>query len=96
MIKVMTVNHAAEAHLVRGLLQAEGINAEIRSEVLSHVWVIDDPKIAQAMEILARYSREETPLGSRGGDWVCPGCGEEHGPAFQGCWQCGTMRPETV
>jgi hypothetical protein len=96
MIKVMTVNHAAEAQLIRGLLQAEGIAVEIRGEGLSHVWILQDPQVPRALEILDCYSREPSAPGRQGGVWLCPGCGAEHGPEFQGCWHCGTLRPVTV
>ena len=62
MIKLFTVDQAAEAHLIRSLLQAEGIAVAIRSETRSQVWILEDPQLPLAMEVLARYTREEAPL----------------------------------
>ena len=76
MIKVFTTEHAAEAHLVRGLLQGEGIAVEVRGETIFLVWVLLDFQVPLAMEALARYSREGgTP--DHGGLWLCPACGDD-------------------
>ena len=93
MIKVFTAKHAAEAHLVRGLLQVEGVAVEIRGESLTDVWVIQDVQVPLSMAALGRYSREEDSPEGQGEIWFCPACGEAYEPHCNGCWQCGTLRP---
>jgi hypothetical protein len=108
MIKVFTAQHHAEAHWIRGLLQAEGIPAEIRGEhlfgatgaasgiipgMLPTVWILDDSQFYRAKTIVTRFLRG-TGTVIPGPVWTCPGCGEKLEPQFSDCWKCGTPRPE--
>ena len=92
----------AEAHLIKGILEAEGIAGEVRGESLSgavgtlplyeawpSVWVADGDA-ARANELVIEAFRRE----DAGGEvWTCPGCGEQLEAQFSECWQCGTSRP---
>jgi hypothetical protein len=106
MKKVYIARHPTEAHLVKGLLELEGIASEVRGEALygalgelaitadtlPSVWIQDDGQMEQAMRIVSRY---EQGLGSHaiiGVLWRCPKCGEMLEPQFASCWQCGTTR----
>jgi len=94
--------NAAEAHLVKGLLQSAGIFAEVRSEILSgvigeipmtiesrpSVWVRDED-LPRAKEILADFNRERTENGEA---WQCADCGEVLDAQFTDCWRCGAAR----
>ena len=79
------------------LLQAEGIGATVRNEMLSsamgelppaecqaEVWV-EDADATRAEQAL----RRPVPAGP---DWTCAGCGEASGPQFTQCWKCGALR----
>ena len=106
MPKVFIAHHHAEAHLVRGLLQAGGIEAEVRGEHLfttveaasmipggtPEVWVAHPGQVQSAMAIVQRFLEGEAPTAS-GQGWICPQCAESLEPQFSDCWNCGTARP---
>lgn len=93
----------AEAHIVKGILESEGITCEIRGEHLSSaiggglppheawpsVWVRDDDAV-RADELVVGVFRAKA---DEEGDWECPACGEQLEGQFTECWQCGTSRP---
>lgn len=99
MKRVFSSHNLVLAHHARNLLEAEGIETEMRNQMLSsamgelppaecqaEVWVLDDADIPRAEEILRR------PPAS-GPDWSCGNCGETSGAQFTQCWRCGTLRP---
>jgi hypothetical protein len=102
MRKVFTAAHPAEAHLVRGLLESEGIETAIRGEALfgvrgltpvtadtlPSVWVLDTD-VDRALELLTATSFP--PRLARA--WRCTTCNEFVGPEFASCWQCGAAEP---
>jgi predicted RNA-binding Zn-ribbon protein involved in translation (DUF1610 family) len=106
MVKVFVAQHHAEAHLVCALLRADGIEAEVRGEVLfttveaasvipgarPEVWVSDPAQIPRATVLITRFSKGETAAGESASSWHCPTCGEAHEPQFNACWNCGTAR----
>jgi hypothetical protein len=104
--KVFIARHPSEAHLVKGLLELEGIKSEIQGEALfgalgalaitedtlPSVWIQEDNQIEKALVVISRY---EQGFGSHviiGRMWRCPKCGETLDPQFTTCWQCGTDR----
>jgi hypothetical protein len=106
--RVFVGQNAMEAHFVRGLLDAEGIRAEVLGEMLDAargdipftadsmpaVWVRGG-EAARAREVIAEYERRKRQgagPGLAGGEWVCPGCGEKIEEQFDQCWNCQTMR----
>lgn len=107
MKQVHVARHPAEAHLVKGLLESQGIEAVVRGEDLfgargevpvtpetcPSVWIVDDALYEKAKSIISAYLRGETPGGTRSSSWRCPNCGEQLEPQFTDCWQCGTARP---
>jgi len=60
-----------EAHFVRGLLEREGIDAEVRgealfgllgeipitSDTLTAVWIMKDAQLKRALDVVAEYER---------------------------------------
>jgi len=94
---------STEAHLIQGLLESEGIAAEVRDEVpmvyaatpatpeyLPSVWVAA-ADAARADAIVRDF------LGGRvqkGEAWRCPGCGETMDAQFTACWHCGRSRAQ--
>ena len=105
MLKVFDAQHHAEAHFVQGLLQAAGLDAEVRGESLfttvegasaipgmrPEVWILDEVQRLPALALLERY-RSGAPLHPNGGPWTCA-CGEIHEPQFTSCWRCQALAP---
>ena len=110
MPKVFEAQHLAEAHLVNGLLQAEGINAEVRGDtlfttlgtgtdvpgVLPSVWVSNPAIVARALAIVAKFAKGESFAQTGAQSWQCPKCQEIHEPQFSACWNCGTTKAASV
>jgi hypothetical protein len=107
MNRVFAARNPFEAHLVQGLLEAKGIEAEVRGEdlfsvrgevpfeeSLASVWVVADHQEEEAEALVAAYIRGESPdvLGALA--WRCPSCNEQHEPQFTVCWKCGAERPD--
>jgi hypothetical protein len=106
MKQVFVAQHPAEAYLVRGVLEAEGIPAEVQGEslygmrgeapltpdTLPSVWVVDDNDASKAIAILVAYARQDPAAAARA-SWHCPKCGESVEPQFTECWHCGASRP---
>ena len=102
MKRVFSTFNNVLAHHSRNLLEAEGIETEVRNQMLSsamgelppaecqaEVWVLNDDDAARAFGVL----RRPAPSGP---DWKCERCGEVSGPQFTQCWQCGTWRTPRV
>jgi hypothetical protein len=104
--QVFVAQHPTEAHFVKGLLEADGIPAEVHGEslfavrgeapatpeTLPSVWVVDESDAPRALVILAEYGRQEIPEVDQA-NWLCPNCGERVESQFTECWHCGTSRP---
>ena len=97
MKRVFSSYNAVLAHHARNLLEAEGIETEVRNHVLAsamgelppaecqaEVWVMNDADVARATGIL----RRPAPAGP---GWACA-CGEILGEQFTQCWNCGALR----
>jgi hypothetical protein len=70
MKQVFVARNPAEAHLVKGMLEANGIRAEIHGEALwgtrgetpltadtlPTVWVLDDLQVPEAIRLVKEYS----------------------------------------
>lgn len=93
---------AAVSHL-KDLLESAGIACFIQNEVaarlypeiplseaMPELWIDDDSRLAEAMEIKKDYLG---PQSVSGPTWTCPRCGEKIEPQFDSCWKCGTPRP---
>jgi hypothetical protein len=107
MIRVHEAQNLAEAHLVRALLEANGIRAEIRGDtlfstlgsgmsvpgVLPAIWVADPNEADAAFALVSTFSAGA--LAELAGDpsWHCPTCQEFHEPQFSTCWKCGAEKP---
>jgi hypothetical protein len=98
MKRVFASHNLVLAHHTRNLLEAAGIETEVRNQMLSsamgeippaecqaEVWVLRDEDAARAIGVL----RSPAPSGP---DWTCKHCGESSGAQFSQCWKCGTYR----
>jgi hypothetical protein len=86
------------AHHSRNLLEAEGIRAVVKNEILSsamgelppaecqiEVWVLRESDFERANEVLRNPRVNEPP-------WKCASCGESCEGQFTQCWRCGAYR----
>jgi hypothetical protein len=88
-----------EAHLLRDLLEEDGLGACVVNEnlwplagelpfgsVLPEVWIVDSRDMFMARAVLREYlARKAEP---ETGDRVCEGCGESSPANFELCWRC--------
>ena len=97
MKRVYSSFNLAAAHHVRNVLEAQGIRAVVKNEVLSsamgelppaecqpEVWILDGADLWRAQQVLSAPS-------SPGKAWAC-GCGETSEGQFTQCWRCGAYR----
>ena len=105
MKKVYLAKNLADAHLLKGLLAGDDIEAEVRGEFLygvrgeipitqdtcPSVWVTDDADYDRAMGLVSSFREGEPPNPDETGAWRCS-CGEENENQFTECWSCGKAR----
>ncbi|MGB0894999.1 MAG: putative signal transducing protein [Parashewanella sp.] len=90
-----------EVHALKGLLETQRIEVEIRGEALlgamgefgmeaslAELWV-NEGQLTQA-QLTYQTSQKQ------GEKWTCRECGEINESAFELCWQCGTDNPCSV
>jgi hypothetical protein len=101
---VHTTTLPAEAHLIKGYLEAAGIAAMIQGDDLTglqgalpmqearpSLWVADDDQ-ARAEALIQEFLQSQ-PATTGATPWRCPRCGEHLDPQFTDCWNCGASRP---
>ena len=105
MTRVYVAKHPTDAHLFKGILEQEGIEAIVRGEALfgargeapltfdtlPSVWVLDPEDAERAGCLALEYGRGAAPAGPRD-TWRCGGCGEIVEEQFGECWNCGRAR----
>lgn len=103
MKQVHVARDPGEAGLIKGILENEGIEVEIRgewlfaargevaltSDTLPSVWIINDADLDRAKELVNAFSQ---PQNEGAEDWRCGRCGEQIEPQFGSCWNCGAER----
>jgi hypothetical protein len=102
-VMIFIARNPTEAHHAKGLLEAEGIFAEIRGEALFSaqgeipiadsrptLWVLQSDA-ERGRDVLKDYHspRAEEVAGQ---PWVCWNCGEVLEGQFTNCWSCGSER----
>lgn len=103
MTPVFTARHPTEAHLIRGVLEAAGITAEVQGDqlfgafgeipVLPTVWIRDAGAQTEAQQLIAEFLRGTPAARHRHERWVCENCHETLEGQFTDCWNCATPRP---
>ncbi len=99
---VYTAKHPTEAHMIRGMLEADGIRAEVRGDqlygafgelpVLPTVWILDDTLAAHADRLVIEFLNGAATRKFGHERWVCTRCGETLEGQFTECWNCGATR----
>ncbi len=87
-------------HHARNLLEAEGIPAVVKNDLLSsamgelppaecqaEVWVLNGSDLWRADKVL-----NALPSDAQGPAWQCAACRESSGAQFTQCWRCGAYR----
>jgi hypothetical protein len=98
MRKIYSAATLPDAHLVRGLLAHEGIDARVFNEnaqslmgeipvhlAWPEVWIVDEADTERARAIIRGIERSPASTCTA----FCPNCGEENPGNFQVCWNCG-------
>ena len=99
MERLYRASDLAEAHLLRDLLEEDGLHACVVNEhlyplagevpfglVLPEVWVTDSRDLFMARAVLKEYlERKNEPVV---GERRCQACGEESPANFEVCWRC--------
>ncbi|HUF81803.1 MAG TPA: DUF2007 domain-containing protein [Burkholderiales bacterium] len=104
MKQVHIARHAPEAHIVKGLLESNGIASVIRGEFLTSgwgelpldvcsVWIADDAQYDRAQAVLLEFLNGDLARKHKDGAWRCHHCGEQLEGQFTKCWNCGAIRP---
>ena len=101
--QLTTADDPIEAGFLRGLLEAAGIDVQVRSMELwtaaveiyfsegarPSIWV-HKRDLEPAREVLARRHAPDS-----GPSWRCDDCGERLEAQFTTCWRCGQPRLES-
>lgn len=99
MTLVFTSLDFVAASLIQSMLEAEGIQTEMRNlrtsslageipvlEVLPEIWVSDPAEAERAKALIAAFRAEPTETFP---EWTCRACGETVPGSFTECWKCG-------
>jgi hypothetical protein len=104
--RVYSAPNEMDAHLLRGLLEEQGIAAQVMGGLLANtvlpvpalgvapsVW-INEEDVERAMPIVKRYDTRSAGQETPQDNWTCPACGEVVEGQFTDCWNCLTPRPK--
>jgi hypothetical protein len=106
MQRIYGARDSTEAEFVRGLLEAEEIQAIVQGSALEaargdipfsanslpSVWV-NEPDVERASKIVEEFRRGGPAATQSQIAWICPKCGEKLEGQFTTCWKCGTEKP---
>jgi Putative prokaryotic signal transducing protein len=95
MIRVYAAENPVEAYLVKGLLEARGLDAVVLDEHLGDypsVWVEPSSNVEIARQVIVDFRHTNTMGEIQTGLWCCSTCDENIEPQFTMCWQCGSNR----
>jgi RNA polymerase subunit RPABC4/transcription elongation factor Spt4 len=104
MKKILSSPIVGEIPQLRNMLEGVGIACILRNEVSAglspevplpestpELWIQDDDRLAEALQIKADFQSSTTVVGE---DWQCQKCGEISEAQFTSCWKCGGLRAE--
>jgi hypothetical protein len=94
-----------EAQMLKDELESAGVEAVILGDFLAGaagelpaniwpaVWVVSDPDLPRAEELLELFIKRNQQKQQTGG-WRCAQCGEWVDAGFDLCWNCATPRKQ--
>jgi len=102
MKKIYSAYDRPEAFIVKGLLESNGIKADVQDDQLDTlvggvgyteamiptVWIFDDAQYDEAYALLEAYVENQNTM-DVDTVWVCTHCKEESPETFNVCWNCG-------
>ena len=98
MKRIYSSHNLVAVHHARNVLEAEGIRAVVKNEILSSAMGELPPAECQA-ELWVRAAEAERAgkilkfeLRTDETAWRCASCGETREPQFTQCWKCGAYR----
>ncbi len=99
---ILSSSIPGEIPRLRSMLEGAGIACFVRNEFTAglspeipisestpELWIEDDQRLAEALEIKGAW---KTAVPVEGSAWVCKKCGETSEPQFTSCWKCGASR----
>jgi hypothetical protein len=103
--KVYIAANAIDGHMLKGLLEQEGIPAVVRGddvvplqggtlfrmETRPSVWVLDDEHLPRARALADDFGHRATSSEGPPAIWTCR-CGETSEAQFTECWSCRRVR----
>lgn len=99
-VRIYRAANSTEAHVIRGLLEQQGIQVHLFGEELSSgigelpadvIEVeIHVPKGYRqlARQLIEEYEIRPSAAGEAGGEWKCQVCSEDNPATFGVCWNC--------
>ena len=104
MKRVYLARNPADAHLLKGILESQHIQAVVRGDFLwsargeipltvdtsPSVWVLADADVQAALALVQDFQSHEPASLLAPEAWICKRCGEVNEGQFSECWQCGT------
>jgi hypothetical protein len=106
MKKIFSSPIVGEIPQLKNMLEGAGIACVLRNEISAglspevpmaestpELWIQDDDKLAEALQIKADFLSSATAVGE---DWQCQKCGEISEPQFTSCWKCGAVRAAQI
>ncbi|OEF25369.1 DUF2007 domain-containing protein [Vibrio rumoiensis] len=104
-MKIFSAQNPVEAHIVRGLLESQGIEAQVHSDNIfslkgeipmtndtdPYVWLVDHMFEGKAKKIIAEYDNRKDDDSP---NWVCDLCNESVEIQFAICWNCGNSHKD--
>ena len=106
MKKIYSSPIVGEIPQLRNMLESAGIACILRNEISAglsaalptaestpELWIQDDHRLEEALQIKADFQASATVVGQ---DWRCQKCGETSEPQFTSCWNCGALKTEQI
>lgn len=110
MKKIYTARNPIDAHLLKGALEGEQIEAIVQGDFLwgargevpvtpetcPSVWIVNDADYEKAVQVLDDFKSQEITAPIQTEEWKCDNCNEINEGQFLECWQCGALRKRSL